>query len=200
MKMDRLDDALKYAKLQSVSEQNMNWSEAIKLNVLTGDRTEASSILNEYIKMVGESSYPWAGEHFIWLQEYDSAKQYLEAAVISEDPHLLYPRFLSCLALAYHGTKDYYKAQTTISQLINKSDTTSAGSPEYFTGWYYSWIGEVDSAFHWLEKAYNNRSPELPWLKVDPAFNNLKDDDRYWDLYERTGHKAYDDYIASKNK
>jgi len=59
-------------------------------------------------------------------------------------------------------------------------------------------IGEVDSAFYWLEKAYKNKSPEIPWLKVDPVFRNLKDDDRYWDLYERTGHKAYDDYMASK--
>ena len=38
----------------------------------------------------------------------------------------------------------------------------------------------------------------MPWLKVNPAFNSLKDDPRYWDLYERTGHKAYDDYMASK--
>jgi len=84
--------------------------------------------------------------------------------------------------------------------LIRKSDTSAVGSPAFFTGWYYSRIGEVDSAFYWLEKAYNNRSPEMPWLKADPAFNNLKDDDRYWDLYERTGHKAYDEYMASKNK
>jgi tetratricopeptide (TPR) repeat protein len=104
------------------------------------------------------------------------------------------------MALAYHKTKDYEQAQIIISRLIEKSDTTSVGYPAYFTGWYYSWIGEVDSAFYWLEKAYKNRSPEMTWLKVDPAFNNLKDDDRYWDLYERTGHKAYDDYMASKSK
>ena len=87
-----------------------------------------------------------------------------------------------------------------INHLFNKSKRTSAGSPEYYTGWYYSGLGEVDSAFYWLEKAYNKRSPEMPWLKVDPVFKNLKEDKRYWDLYERTGHKAYDDYINSKNK
>ena len=77
---------------------------------------------------------------------------------------------------------------------------TSAGSPASFTACYYSGIGEVDSAFYWLEKAFDNRSPEMPWLKVDPAFNNLKDDERYWDLYERTGHKTYDDYMAGKKQ
>ena len=58
----------------------------------------------------------------------------------------------------------------------------------------------MDSAFYWLEKACENRSPEMAWLKVNPVFKNLKDDDRYLDLYERTGHKAYDEYMADKKK
>ncbi|KPK83431.1 MAG: hypothetical protein AMS27_12955 [Bacteroides sp. SM23_62_1] len=115
----------------------------------------------------------------------------------SEEPDMLTPRFQSYLALAYHKTKHYQQARKIINQLIEMSDTTSAGSPDYFTGYYYSGIREVDSAFYWLEKAYKTRSPEMPWLKVDPVFNNLKDDDKYWDLYERTGHKAYDEYMAS---
>lgn len=50
-------------------------------------------------------------------------------------------------------------------------------------------------------EANNTKSAELPWLKVDPAFKNLTDDDRYWKLYEKTGHKAYDDYkLASIKK
>ena len=47
---------------------------------------------------------------------------------------------------------------------------------------------------------FENSIAVLPWLKVDPAFNNLKDDDHFRDLYERTGHKAYDDYMASSLK
>jgi tetratricopeptide (TPR) repeat protein len=105
------------------------------------------------------------------------------------------PRFQACLALVYHKTKKYQQAQAIINQLINKSKETSVGSPEYFAGWYYSGIGEVDSAFYWLEKAYNKHSPEMPFLKVTPVFKNLKNDDRYWDLYARTGHKAYDEYM-----
>ena len=110
------------------------------------------------------------------------------------------PRWQAALALVYYKMDDHKQAHTIIDRLILRSDTTAAGSPAYFTGWYYSGIGVADSAFYWLEKAYRNHSPEMPWLKVDPAFNSLKDDPRYWDLYERTGHKAYDDYMASKNK
>ncbi len=92
------------------------------------------------------------------------------------------------------------QARIIMNQIVRKSDTTAVGSPAFFTGWYYSAIGEADSAIFWLEKAYRNRSPEMPWLKVDPVFKSLKDDPRYRDLYERTGHKAYDDYVASETK
>ena len=80
------------------------------------------------------------------------------------------------------------------------SKETISNSPAYFTGLYYSAIGEVDSAFYWLEKAYKDRSPEFFKLKANPSFNNLEEDDRYWDLYERTGHEAYDDYKADKTE
>ena len=87
----------------------------------------------------------------------------------SEDSEMLAPRFQAYLALVYEKTNSHQESRKIINQLIAKSDSTSAGSPTYFTGWYYSGIGEVDSAFYWLEKAYKNRSPEMPWLKVYPG-------------------------------
>lgn len=134
------------------------------------------------------------------MEDYEAAKSSLEAAVQNESTVILRPRFQACLALVYYKTKDHQKAQIIVDQLIEKSDTSLAGSPEYYTGWYYSGIGKIDSALYWLEKAYKNRSPEIPWLKVDPVFENIKSDDRYWDLYERTGHKAYDEYRAGLKK
>jgi len=166
--------------------------------ILLDNRKKAYELLAQASS--DEMALPLIGEKYIWLEEYDSAKSYLESALQSEHYEMNLPRWQAALALVYHKTKDHNRTQAYIDRLIRKSDTTSAGSPAYFTGWYYSSIGEVDSAFYWLEKAYNNHSPELPWLKADPAFTNLKDDDRYWDLYERTGFKAFDDYIAGKGE
>ena len=146
--------------------------------------------------------YSQVGEIFIWLEEYDSARFYLEAAmqVPDMDPEIHTPRFQADLALAYRQTGAAEKARVIIDQLITKNDTSTVGSPAYFTAWYYSAIGEADSAFFWLETAFRNRSPEMPWLKMDPAFKSFKDDPRYMDLYARTGHKAFDEYMASKEK
>ena len=134
------------------------------------------------------------------MEQYDSANLYLGKALKYELQEMSVPRFQACLAIAYNKTNNPQQAQIIINQLINKSKETSVMSPDYFIGWYYSRIGEVDSAFYWLEKAYESRSAEMPWLKVDPAFKNLKNYDRYWYLYNRTGHKAYDDYINNLKK
>jgi len=117
-----------------------------------------------------------------------------------EDPAGWVPKLQADLAVTYFKTGRTDQARALINKLIERSDTTSVGSPAYFTGWYYSWIGEPDSAFYWLDEAVENRSPDLTWLRVDPAFRSLKEDPRYWDLYERTGFKAYDDYMAGRKK
>ncbi|KPK83602.1 MAG: hypothetical protein AMS27_12415 [Bacteroides sp. SM23_62_1] len=192
IKMDKPGDALFYqTKIKD------EWY-SIRTLILSGNIKEAYNSLQPSSGLIRESGNRWVGYHYLWLEEYDSVKYYLEYAVQSEEPEMLTPRFQSYLALAYNKTNHYQQARTIINQLIEMSDTTSAGSPDFFIGYYYSGIEEVDSAFYWLEKAYQNRSPEMPWLKVDPVFNTLKDDDRYWDLYERTGHKAYDEYMANR--
>jgi hypothetical protein len=102
------------------------------------------------------------------------------------------------LAVACYKTGNKDLARSWIGLSIEASDTTSIGSPAFFTGWYYSWIGEPDSAFYWLDKTVKNRRIEIPWLKVGPAFNSLKKDPRYRDLYVYAGFKDYDDYMASQ--
>ena len=198
IKMNRMNDAkLYFSKLES--DFNKQYRE-IRRKIYSGKNNEAYHSIQEFLKVNGEEGYIWAGEAFIWLEEYDSALFYLEAGKQVEDPEISIPRFQACLALVYNKTEHHEQARTIVRKLNARSDTTSAMSPAFFTGWYYSGIREVDSAFYWLEQAYKNRSPEMPWLKVDPVFNNLKEDDRYWDLYERTGHKAYDEYMESMKK
>ena len=43
----------------------------------------------------------------------------------------------------------------------------------------YAWRGEKDKAFEWAERAYVQRDPGLPWLKIIPEFRSLHGDPRY---------------------
>jgi predicted N-acyltransferase len=38
---------------------------------------------------------------------------------------------------------------------------------------------EVDQAFHWLDRAYEQHDDFVYELKVDPGLKNLRDDPRY---------------------
>jgi len=43
-------------------------------------------------------------------------------------------------------------------------------------------LHDKDAAFRWLDKAYQERSPQLFNLNVDPDYDNLRSDARYQDL------------------
>ena len=51
----------------------------------------------------------------------------------------------------------------------------------------YADLGEKDRAFWWLEKAYEERSNALIYLKLDPAFDLLRSDPRFAALSTRIG-------------
>jgi adenylate cyclase len=51
----------------------------------------------------------------------------------------------------------------------------------------YSLLDERDMAFTWLEKAYQQQSPLMEFLKEDPDFDNIRSDPRYGGLLSRVG-------------
>jgi serine/threonine protein kinase/tetratricopeptide (TPR) repeat protein len=48
-------------------------------------------------------------------------------------------------------------------------------------------LGDKNQAFDWLQKAYEDRSAGLLYLKVDPAFDGVRSDSRFVDLLHRVG-------------
>jgi eukaryotic-like serine/threonine-protein kinase len=51
----------------------------------------------------------------------------------------------------------------------------------------YAGLGEKDQAFTWLEKAYEERSFQMQYLKVEPRWDSLRSDARFADLLRRIG-------------
>jgi serine/threonine-protein kinase len=51
----------------------------------------------------------------------------------------------------------------------------------------YSGLGHDDLAFEWLDKAYDEQSSLLIWLKVDPTFDKLRSDPRCTLLLRKMG-------------
>jgi tetratricopeptide (TPR) repeat protein len=51
----------------------------------------------------------------------------------------------------------------------------------------YLRLGDKDNAVAWLEKAYQERDPELAWAKVEPVWNVLRSEPKFIDLMRRLG-------------
>ena len=95
------------------------------------------------------------------------------------------PRARAILAytLAVAGRKD--EAARILSELEELANQKYV-SP-YFKALIYTALGEQDRAFEWLEKAYEERSEWLVWLKVDPKLDSLRSAPRFTALVQRVG-------------
>jgi tetratricopeptide (TPR) repeat protein len=49
----------------------------------------------------------------------------------------------------------------------------------------YAGLGAKTPTFEWLDKAYEDHSHWLVWIRVDPRFDRIRDDPRYHDLLRR---------------
>jgi len=77
------------------------------------------------------------------------------------------------------------EAQAVLAEL-QKASTTRYVAP-YDFAIIYNALGETDTALDYLEKAFAEKNVLLVFLKVDPKWNNLRNDPRYKDLLGRLG-------------
>jgi len=87
------------------------------------------------------------------------------------------------LGYAYAVTGKRAEAQKVLDELQEQSKR------RYVSPWLialiYTGLGNKDQAFIWLEKAYEDRSVNLMYLKVEPILDPLRSDPRYADLMRR---------------
>ncbi len=87
------------------------------------------------------------------------------------------------LGAAYAGAGEREKALEILKQLETSKEYVSPGELAIL----YGALGEREKAFASLEKAYAAHDLQLQFLKVDPAFDSLRDDPRFQDLLRRVG-------------
>jgi tetratricopeptide (TPR) repeat protein len=73
-----------------------------------------------------------------------------------------------------------------LRQLATRRFVTSYGIALVYAG-----LGETDPAFSWLDKAFEERSHWLVWLRADPRWHNLRTDPRFQRLVNRLRYPAH---------
>ena len=85
----------------------------------------------------------------------------------------------------------YAVSGRTVEALRILKELKELSTREYLSPYYLALISagldETDKAFEWLEKAYDERSAVMVFLKVDRRLDKLRSDPRFTDLLRRVG-------------
>jgi serine/threonine protein kinase/tetratricopeptide (TPR) repeat protein len=122
------------------------------------------------------------GTDYEQLHRYDEAISTFQKAVkVGEDD----PDDLSCLAHGYAITGKKKEANEIIAKLMEISKHRYV-SP-FDIAMIYAGLGDKDTAFEWLEKAFKERSFWLIYLRWEPRLDPLRSDPRFSNLLTRMG-------------
>jgi DNA-binding winged helix-turn-helix (wHTH) protein/tetratricopeptide (TPR) repeat protein len=93
------------------------------------------------------------------------------------------PAMVSVLGYVYALSGDRAQARRTLDELDGLS--SEGGTPTLYLAYPHIGRGDKDRVFELLDKAYEERSGLLVYLKVEPIFDSLRDDPRFDDLLRR---------------
>jgi len=127
-------------------------------------------------------AYLWLGQAFEQKKMYGQAIATFQNGLKQGERH---PKILSSLAHTYALAGERDKANKVLDELRAMSKQRYV-SPYLFAVVYVG-LGDKDQAFAWLDKAYQDRTFFLLWLKYEPRFDSLHDDPRFGDLVHRIG-------------
>ncbi len=104
-----------------------------------------------------------------------------EAIVIQKEANAVQTRYISGLGVAYAraGQRDDALEIATQMEKQNKRWYT------YGLAEIYAVLGDNDKAVYWIEEAYRQKHDFIPWIRVNPQFNNLHNDSRFKDMINR---------------
>jgi TolB-like protein/Tfp pilus assembly protein PilF len=135
--------------------------------------------IGEYRKAIAMDSnfapaHAWLGLVYVEKGMFEEAIAELQTAVTLSGR---YPRWVSDLAFAFAAWGKQDEALALLHEL-HERDAEGYISPALYS-WVYAELGDMDQAFEWLDKAYEERSHWMAALRYDPRFDSLRSDPRF---------------------
>src|SRR5262245_57991239 len=125
--------------------------------------------------------------HWFLGHTYAASGRFEEAIAVSEKAAALSrtPGALGFLGMCYGLAGRRAEAKKILNELLELNRRRYVTPPALAN--VYIGLGDKDQAFFWLEKAYQDRSNYLAYLKVFPGCDSLRSDPRIDDLLRRMG-------------
>ncbi len=100
-------------------------------------------------------------------------------------PSAMDPQALSVIGYVYAKAGDSEKALAVLKDIAERFDTANA--PAINCAQIYAGLGDHEQALNWLEKACEQRTAWLPFMKVDIKFDEMRTDPRFQAVLKRIG-------------
>jgi len=183
--MGRFDEAIAEGKrAQELDPLSLIINRDLGSNyLLVRQYDKAIEVLRKTIEM--DQSFPNAHWTLSWAYALkgsfpEALAEYRRGQQLDDNPAQL--GYLTHL-YAVSGQRD--EALKTLDQM--KELAKQRYIPAYSFVLAYAGLGEKDQAFAWLERGYQDRDPNMTYLKIDPFLDNLHSDPRFADLVRRIG-------------
>lgn len=124
----------------------------------------------------------WFGRPYLQKGMYPEAIEELTRAVTLSGASTV---ALATLGQAYAAAGRRGDALRTLDQLMDRSKHQYV--PSYWISLVHTALGDREEAFVWLDKALQERSSWLAWIKVEPRFDGLRADSRFAAILGRMG-------------
>ena len=196
------DAHLYYAHLLSVTGRHSDALAEVKLaRELEPLNLRIMALEGQFLTHAGRSDEAlarfqeiYALDSSFWLAHTFAASAYIEKGMFAEAiaearrARQLFdgssqPMAFEGYALAKSGK--IAEARAVLEELL-KLSTTGYVTP-YHIALVYNGLNERDKTLTWLERAYEQRSPRMVFLKVEPKWNNLRSDLRFQELIKKVG-------------
>jgi tetratricopeptide (TPR) repeat protein len=150
---------------------------------LPGVSNEAEAQLKEVIKRDPNYARAYTNLAEIYTEEgkFNEAFQALQKA------KRLSPDVQTETITAYLYAVSGRKAEASKLAANLESKAQKKEFPAFLMAEVYAGLNDLDKAFYWLERAFQERSNWLVFTKVSPRLKPLKKDPRYADLLKRIG-------------
>ncbi len=144
--------------------------------------------INQYLELLQQSPDDSSLHHALY-QVYEQKQMYPEAldSFLKSQETTRMPESMR-LALqkgfADEGWKGFVRA---LLAHVEKSRQMSGRDFPGHSAQLYARLGDKENALHWLERLISARDVSVVQIKIDPIYDPLRDDPRFWELLKRIG-------------
>jgi serine/threonine-protein kinase len=176
--MGRHEEALEQAeKARELDPLNLIVNTWVGLRHHFAGRYEAA--IEEYQKVLELGpDFPPLHWHLGWaleqVERYEEAIAAAQKAIEASDGN---PLFLASLGHAHAIAGNEKEAREILDELDRVSATRHVSA--YHTAVIHGALGDLEEGFRWLDRAFEERSPWIGYLRVDPRVDGFRSDPRF---------------------